>query len=188
MTITINPATILTDIRRALDKYERLSVVLPNDELHAASRPYNQLVKAASSAFGTLNGWSNDGPHKVFRLSDIGKERSSVRQSAFVGSELLSDCVWYQAAGKYAAIVAQPNLWSLGGSIKTAKEVADLYELVLHIPPNRLASIHSPGKANFYVFTQPEHQITWLPEQVGSYSDPTLFKPASTEAPPRRQK
>jgi hypothetical protein len=44
--------------------------------------------------------------------------------------------------------------------------------LEVHIPPVKLASIHSPGRCWFIVFTRPGHTMRWLPEQETGIAPP----------------
>ncbi len=81
----------------------------------------------------------------------------------------MDHCIWYRAAGRCAAIVAQP--YSSAAKDEHAKEVAAQHGVACHIPPHPLASFHFPGATKFYVFTSLDHQIVWLPEQMHGGSD-----------------
>jgi hypothetical protein len=55
--------------------------------------------------------------------------------------------------------------------------------LVLHVPPDPLASIHNPGSTLFVVVTLAGGAVRWLPEQDGRLVDLWKVRRAGNAAP-----
>jgi hypothetical protein len=78
---------------------------------------------------------------------------------------LLDHCVWFRRQRRYVAVIGQPCL----SAADLAEERASLARrgLVMHVPPDPLASFHYPGWTLFLVVTLPGVAVRWLPEQDG---------------------
>jgi hypothetical protein len=78
---------------------------------------------------------------------------------------LLDHDIWFRRDRRYVAAVGQPFL----SAIDIAEERARLKarSLVLHVPPDPLASFHYPGWTLFTVITRPGVAVRFLPEQDG---------------------
>jgi hypothetical protein len=127
----------------------------------ATEREHRDLIRRnAAHLFGRVNGWRTGKDVRDFDISDIGKRVGSF---ARLGSDLFDHCIWYRSIGQCAAIVAQPYPHA---DDDHAKHVAAKHRVACHIPPHPRASFHVPGSTKFYVFTLPDHQIVWLPEQI----------------------
>ncbi len=83
----IHDATIITDIRVAMDRYHRFVKRTNADgsdrngfRLRAAARPHTELIEAAAVLFGQVNGWRRT--DKDFRIGDIGRQSGDFASSA----------------------------------------------------------------------------------------------------------
>jgi hypothetical protein len=125
--------------------------------------------ETAAHAFARLNGWKLKGRHQP-NLDHIGL--SVYARPAFDWDnrdrdhDLLDHQLWFTAARRYVAAVGQP--YDLDDD-EIEEWRADLAGrgLVLHVPPDPLASIHYPGATAFLVVTRPGVTVHWLPEQHG---------------------
>jgi hypothetical protein len=121
--------------------------------------------QAAVDAFAKLNGWQ---PSEVasYGLSLLGRGRMSWRIRADNHDcDLLDHCLWFREERSYVAAVGQPYLSAVDIADERAKLTAR--DLVLHLPPDPLASFHYPGWTLFVVVTRPGAEVKWLPEQDG---------------------
>jgi hypothetical protein len=125
-----------------------------------------RLKRLVGHVFGELNGWHTGDDVRDFNIEDIGKRSGSF---ARLDGDIFDHCIWYRANAKCAAIVAQPyksfNPYNPADEAD-ARNLAARLGLALHVPPHPLASIWYPNVCVFWVFTTPEHQIVWLPEQI----------------------
>ena len=80
-------------------------------------------------------------------------------------SDLLDHPAWFRRDRRYAAVVGQPYLSDVDIAETRARLVRR--DLVLHLPPDPLASFHFPGWTLFVVITGPGVEVRWLPEQDG---------------------
>ena len=123
-----------------------------------------RLKQQAVEAFGALNGWRK--ARNSHEIEDIGKRCAKTKNFAArseLSEKIFDHCVWYRGNGKCAAIVAQPY-----GHVKDddAKALAAEHGVAVHTPPHPLASFHFPAETKFFVFTLPDHEMVWLPEQI----------------------
>jgi hypothetical protein len=77
---------------------------------------------------------------------------------------------------RFVAAVGQPYPPAAGDLDLWRTHLADR-GLVLHVPPDPLASIHYPGGTIFVVVTKPGVEVRFLPEQDGRLAD--LWKRAA---------
>ena len=126
-------------------------------------------LETAARAFARLNGWGL----KARPLPDLNHLGLSVyARPAFDWSrhnqdhELLDHQLWFMAARRIIAAVGQPYDWEDDEIEEWRADLAGR-GLVLHIPPDPLASIHYPGRTLFLVVTRPGVEVRWLPEQDG---------------------
>jgi hypothetical protein len=182
MTTTINPATIITDIRVAMVAYHRRTTEKNADGLRLslpqyreAEGPHRSMIREAAHLFGRINGWHTGAEVRDFRVCDIGKR--SGNWPVDLGSEFFDHCIYYRGAGKCAAVVAQPYEHAKDAY---GQRLATKHGVACHIPPHPFASFHFPGWTKFYVFTSADHAIQWLPEQVNGFADPTVFAPLTS--------
>lgn len=160
-TVRVDEATIIAQLERSLRECQA-SARLPFPKQWPIHRAHSKLIDAAEHLFGQINGWSV--ANRDFRICDIGKR---VGEFSVHDTSLLDHCIWYRAAGRCAAIVAQP--YALPSNDNYARSAADQAGVALHIPPHPFASFHYPNGTRFYVFTQVGHEIVWLPEQINGW-------------------
>jgi hypothetical protein len=173
-TIKINDATVISDIRAAMNEYHRYTKTNNDDasrrttwQCRAAYRKHFELIEAAIARFGELNGWRRT--DNGFRLTDIGKQSGDFPNT---NTALFDHCIWFRGDRRCAAIVAQPYGHA---SYAEALAIAARHGVACHAPPFSLLSLHFPGATKFFVFTRPEHRIIWLPEQVKGWSKPKVL-------------
>jgi hypothetical protein len=118
--------------------------------------------QAATDAFAKLNGWRQT-KSTSYNLGLLGRGASS--RSLWDSSDfpLLDHCVWLRQDRRYVAVVGQPYLSAV--DIVEERARLALRGLVLHLPPDPLASFHYPGWTLFVVVTKPDVTVKWLPEQ-----------------------
>jgi hypothetical protein len=156
--------TPLLDIHNAMNRSHR-SRDLPKMEQAAAKLADTCAHQAATTAFAKLNEWR---PSEVdsYGLSLLGRDRmfGRIRADNHDG-DLLDHCVWFREGRRYVAAVGQPYL----SAVDIAEARARLADrgLVLHLPPDPLASFHYPGWTLFVVVTKPGVGVRFLPEQDG---------------------
>lgn len=84
------------------------------------------------------------------------------------GGRFLDHCIGFRANGKNVAVLTQPYSHV---DLDAVRRWAADRGLVLHVPPDPLASIHYPGETLFIVITQPGVEVQWLPDQDGRLAD-----------------
>jgi hypothetical protein len=115
------------------------------------------LQQRAYEHFAKLNGWQVGGKKKWCPF-DL---------------KVLQDRIFdhYRCFDK--ALIAEPYShvdWYDIGMTLAARHYGH-HGLACHMPPHRTASIYSPGRCAFLVFTRPGHVVKWLPEMVGGIVD-----------------
>jgi hypothetical protein len=126
---------------------------------------HNEAQRAARCEFAKLNGWR-------CTTSWYGFETEVCRRWQYDHSIIDHPLLFREIARPYrpVAIVTQPyntkpeQLKPIRGKLGAPIET----ELVWHVPPVPLASIHYPGATFFYVLTRPGVTVQWLPEQQGA--------------------
>jgi hypothetical protein len=93
------------------------------------------------------------------------RTRIVARSKSGYAFPLLDHCLWFRCDRRYVAIAGQPYL----SAVDIAETRAGLGDrgLVLHIPPDPLASLHYRGWTLFVVVTRPGVVVRFLPEQDG---------------------
>ena len=157
-------ANLISDIHNAM-RAARRSRGLPMREQNAAHLADVHAHQAAAGAIAELNGWR---PSEVagYGLSLLGRDRMSGRIRADNHDfPLLDHCIWFREGRRYVAAIGQPYL----SAVDIAEARARLADcgLVLHIPPDPLASFHYPGWTLFVVVARPGVPVRFLPEQDG---------------------
>jgi hypothetical protein len=89
----------------------------------------------------------------------------SLRRLGGKDHPLLDHDIWFRQDRRYVAAVGQPYLSAVG--IAEARANLKARDLVLHVPPDPLASFHYPGWTLFVVVTKPGVKVCFLPEQDG---------------------
>jgi hypothetical protein len=121
--------------------------------------------QSAMAAFAELNGWRLS-EVASYGLSLLGRDRMSSRVRADNREcDLLDHCAWFREGRRHVAAIGQPYL-SAVDIAETRARLADR-GLVLHLPPDPLASFHYPGWTLFVVVTRPGVRVRFLPEQDG---------------------
>jgi hypothetical protein len=156
--------TLIRDIHSAMRALHR-SRDLSRMEQMMAKLADARAHQAAKDAFAEVNGWR---PSEVasYGLSLLGRDRMFGRIRADNHDcDLLDHCIWFREGRRYVAVVGQPYL----SAVDIAEARARLAErdLVLHVPPDPLASFHYPGWTLFVVVTKPGVEVRFLPEQDG---------------------
>jgi hypothetical protein len=162
--IAMTDETLILDIHNAMRALHR-SRDLPGMEQAAAKLADARAHQAAMDAFAERNGWR---PSEVasYGLSLLGRDRMSGRIRADNHDcDLLDHCVWFREERRYVAVAGQPYLSDVDIA-KTRVRLAER-DLVLHVPPDPLASLHYPGWTLFVVVTKPGVEVRFLPEQDG---------------------
>jgi hypothetical protein len=122
--------------------------------------------EAAMAAFAKLNGWQETKQH-FYSLDLLGRAAmsDSLRRRHSYDFPLLDHDAWFRRGRRYIAVVGQPYL----SAVDLAAQRARLTErgLVLHMPPDPLASFHYPHWTLFLVITRPGVMVRFLPEQDG---------------------
>jgi hypothetical protein len=134
------------------------------------TQPLEQMVarahQAAVDVFAEPNGWR---PTKCsfYSLDLLGRSAmsDSLRRRGGDSFPLLDHCLWFRRERRYVAAVGQPYL--SGVDIAAARANLKARNLVLHLPPDPLASFHYPGWTLFVVVTKPGVEVRFLPEQDG---------------------
>jgi len=136
------------------------------------AQPLHQQVSHAKAeaeeAFAALNGWKVAG-HTPCHPDALGRRnREFLYRECELGlpddGRLFDHCISFRANGRNVAIVTQPYRHVDLGATRTW---ATGRGLVLHVPPDPLASIHFPGQTYFIVITTPGVEVQWLPDQDG---------------------
>jgi hypothetical protein len=156
--------TLIRDIHSAMRALHR-SRDLSRMEQMMAKLADARAHQAAVDAFAERNGWR---PSEVasYGLSLLGRDRMSGRIRADNHDcDLLDHCVWFREERRYVAVAGQPYLSDVDIA-KTRVRLAER-DLVLHVPPDPLASLHYPGWTLFVVVTKPGVEVRFLPEQDG---------------------
>ena len=174
-TTEIDDATVISDIRAAMDRYYRYIKTKNADgscrttrQDRAAAQKHTALIEAAAVRFGELNGWRRT--EKPFRVNDIGRQSGDCPND--IGTAIFDHCIWYRGNRRCAAIVAQPYPHA---TYAQALAIAARYGVACHAPPRVFASFHFPAATKFFVFTGSDHRIVWLPEQSIGCSTPKAF-------------
>lgn len=134
-------------------------------------RAHLDAKQAAGDAFAALNGWrmapaftnldrlGRGGPTRSHHWTDNGRDR-----------RLLDHAVWFYRARRFIAAVGQPYPTAVDDLPWWRASLAER-DLVLHEPPDPLASIHYPGATLFVVVTRPGVEVHFLPEQDGRLAE-----------------
>lgn len=130
-----------------------------------------EVYKEATEAFASINGWELF--DSDFRPKDIGK-RSRKYHLRYGGIDLYDHCLYFRKVDgvsksskprriyKHVAIVAQPYGYV---TLAEAQESVGPNLIVTQPPAGPLASFWYPGSTCFYVITQPDEMVKFLPEQ-----------------------
>jgi hypothetical protein len=130
------------------------------------TQPLERAHQAAVDAFAKLNGWRAT-KCSFYSLGLLGRSAmsDSLRRRGGDSFPLLDHCLWFRRERRYVAAVGQPYL--SGVDIAAARANLKARNLVLHLPPDPLASFHYPGWTLFVVVTKPGVEVRFLPEQDG---------------------
>ena len=147
-TLSEGPNELLRGIRRS---------ILQSDQ-------DNQKQKDATSrVFAYLNGWEYHPTRHPFCLHGLQAEKlqhcGCVEANRGVFRYPL---VFTDQLKQPAAVVGQ----SYANDAAEVRRIAKQYELEVHQPPARYASIFYPGACDFHVFSRPGTVVHWLPEQM----------------------
>ena len=139
---------------------------LPLADRRAAGAAAQRAYQAAVDAFAALNGWQATG-YSFYGLDLLGRSAmsDSLRRLGGRDCSLLDHDIWFRRGRRYVAAVGQPYLSDV--DIAAARADLKARDLILHVPPDPLASFHFPGWTLFVVVTQPGAEVRWLPEQDG---------------------
>jgi hypothetical protein len=165
----IDDTTIIGEIAVAMAAHAHLAAAgnpdgsrLTSFQSRRSSQTHYELARGAIHRFGAINGWHTGPEVHSFNVASIGKR--SGPYCDHLSSGTFDHPVWYRGGGKCAAIVGQP--YPHTDDDADALAFAAKHGVACHIPPCARACFHYPGSCLFYVFTSPEHQIVWLPEQI----------------------
>ena len=139
---------------------------LPLSDRRAAGDAADRAHRAAVNAFAALNGWqATKCGFNCLDLLGRSAMSDSIRARGTRDCELLDHHIWFRGDRRYVAAVGKPYL----ADVDIAETRARLAprDLVLHIPPDPLASFHYPGWTLFTVVTRPGVVVRFLPEQDG---------------------
>jgi hypothetical protein len=116
--------------------------------------------------FAALNDWRVDNYN--FALKRLGRRQRGDLPQDSTRRHLFDHALHFRSRdGRNIAIVGQPYSED---AFDEAQKLAWRRGLELHVPPaGPLASIWYPGATQFLLFTLPEHEPQWLPEQMTLY-------------------
>lgn len=142
---------------------------LAHDEpsrLRAAYQEIDRAQRAATEAFADINGWKK--APSTYDLDVLGRG-TRVAWRSVIGRGPLDHPLAFQTKRRYVSMVGQPY----PPAVDLAQWRVHLEDrgLVLHVPPDPLASIHNPGGTLFLVVTKPDIEVRWLPDQDGRLAD-----------------
>jgi hypothetical protein len=157
----------MTDLIRDIDDAmlaARRSRDLPSRE-QIPTRARDVLAhQVAVDAFAELNGWRAT-KSTCYNLGLLGRSMSSSSLWDTSDFPLLAHSVWLLLNGRYVAAIGQPYLSAV--DVSEARAALTARDIILHVPPDPLASFHDPGWTLFLVFTKPSVRVRFLPEQDG---------------------
>jgi hypothetical protein len=130
-------------------------------DIHNTAPKYRRRPQAAIDAFAAINGWRTCGQDS-YDLRLVGRVADCWHGGSDGG--LLDHCIWYRKNGRYVAVIGQPYL---DRDFAEVRDDLAKRDLVLHLPPDPLASFHYPGWTMFFVITRPAVGVRFLPEQDG---------------------
>jgi hypothetical protein len=160
--ITVNPNTVISDLRRELDQIHRLPLALRRP-LQEAHRDH---MVAAARLFGQINDWQLCdwfGPDRIGKAPD-GRRDWDAPVWCRRGEVLFDHDIYYRRGRLRAAVVGQP--YQQSPRAREAEEAGRRFGLVLHVPPQPTASLWYPGATLFLLLTEPDVTVRWLPEQI----------------------
>lgn len=135
--------------------------------LRAAYQEIDRAQRAATDAFASLNEWRK--APSTYDLDVLGCGTRTAWRS-IPGRGLFDHPISFQAKRRYVAMVGQPDPPAVG-DLDAWRVRLEARGLVLHVPPDPLASIHNPGGTLFIVITKPGVKVKWLPDQDGRLAD-----------------
>jgi hypothetical protein len=162
MTGTANLIADIHNAMRALHQSRKLALWEQED----ARRKHTCTLQSAIDAFANLNGWRGTKYH-FYGLDLLGRSTMSdpLRRLGSRDCSLLDHDIWFRRDRRYIAAIGQPYLSDV--DIAAARANLKARNLVLHVPPDPLASFHYPGWTLFVVVTKPGVEVRFLPEQDG---------------------
>jgi hypothetical protein len=166
----------LDEARRATWAASRAK--LPSWRLVPIVQAERALAGEAIKAFAKLNGWRR--APEFYDLDRLGRGAATRtdhwNDDGYRDRAILDHPIWFYSARRFVAAVGQPYPPAAGDLDLWRTHLADR-GLVLHVPPDPLASIHYPGGTIFVVVTKPGVEVRFLPEQDGRLAD--LWKRAA---------
>jgi hypothetical protein len=166
-----NATTVLAEIHTCIGATHRQASLprswqrqLELDKLHKRA---GELQEFALQHFAGINGWKLTS--KGFSAKYIGRRYSA--DMYYLGPPEFYDHVEHfrdvYRRNHNAAIVMQPYRFAktVEDCLRAARVYAEHLELGFHVPANPFASVWYPGATLFFVFTEPDRPVYWLPEQ-----------------------
>jgi len=136
------------------------------------------LTEAAAHAFARINGWEHRPAGYSFCLHSLSDQR---RRCDCIGASpnvFRYALMFVDRTKRPIAIVGQ----SFNLDRTEIARINNDFDLDVHTPPARYASIYYPGACNFILFSRASSKVKWLPEQteqngpfaLGDWETPTF--------------